>query len=139
MNPNNWRENVDKRLRPYLERLIFESLVHKDAYKYAKDKSRAQLWIVLSILARQNHDLDLKVKYLEKTLQSLYKKGKKDSAMNGGDRKRDMLEVERLIKEIASGRRPIVAIQKKDNRIKPMKLKRRKIRKIRRPKIKTNF
>ncbi len=86
-----WRENLDKNLRPYVERLIKESFEYKKVFDSAKDKGKAQLWIALAILSKQIYDIKLELKYIERTLQDISKL----------KRKKEEKEVEKFIKELA--------------------------------------
>ena len=76
----NWRKNVDPIIREHLESQIKESFRYKESYSQAKNKNNAQLWIAIANLSKQVFDLNLKVKFLEKTLREvLGKKTKKET------------------------------------------------------------
>ena len=76
----NWRKNVDPIIREHLESQIKESFRYKKSYSKAKNKNNAQLWIAIANLSKQVFDLNLKVKFLEKTLREvLGKKIKKET------------------------------------------------------------
>ncbi len=68
-----WRKEVDPIIKKYLEREIIEASKQEKAYKKAKDKSTAQLWCSIANLSKQIFDINLKLMYLEKTLQHLAK------------------------------------------------------------------
>jgi len=97
-----WRGYLDERIKPYVERLIIESVNYKNIYELANDKSKAQLWIALAILSRQIHDLNLKLDYLEKALRDVA--GPKLKQKQIAKRKKEEKEVEKFIKELASGK-----------------------------------
>ncbi|UZE93777.1 MAG: hypothetical protein IB618_03350 [Candidatus Pacearchaeota archaeon] len=97
-----WRKYVDKSLKPYIERLILESMNHKESYDTSKDKGKAQMWIALAVLSRQLHDLKLKIDYIERTLQNIGSPKLKQK--NAARRKKEEKEVEKFIKELASGK-----------------------------------
>jgi len=97
-----WRKNLDKSIRPYIEKLIGESFNYKKSYTSAKDRGRAQLWVALAILAKYIGDLKLKLNYLEKTLQEVA--GPKLKEKLGDKRKKEEKEVKKFIKELARGK-----------------------------------
>lgn len=68
---NNWRDSVDKVIKPHLEAQIKAAAFNRDSYKKAKDPSNAQLWIAIANLSKQILDLNHQVKYLEKTLKEI--------------------------------------------------------------------
>ncbi|MEM4703158.1 MAG: hypothetical protein QXP53_01600 [Candidatus Pacearchaeota archaeon] len=110
-----WREHISKDIRPFIEKLISESIKDKSLEK-AKDPSKAQLWIALGILAKQNYNLELKTKYLEQALRDVLPRGKTKTQ----ETLKAEAEVEKFISDIAQG-----------------KLKRKT--KSKRKEIKTNF
>jgi len=74
-----WRKKTDPIIKEHLEAQIKESYIHKKAYSEAKDPKNAQLWIAVANLSKQVFDLNLKVKFLEKTLREISgKKSKKE-------------------------------------------------------------
>lgn len=66
-----WRNKVEPILRNYLEIQINESSKYKSAYSLSKNPSNAQLWIAIANLAKQNFDLNLKIKILENALKDV--------------------------------------------------------------------
>lgn len=96
-----WRKNIRRELRPYVERLIAESFMHKEAYGKAEDKGKAQLWLALGILQKQVQDLNLKIDYIEKALQGV---GRKDQKTNMDQVRREKEEVERIFRDIIGGK-----------------------------------
>ena len=127
----NWRQNIDKTLRPFVEKLISESF-KQDAHKLAQNKANAQLWITAGILSRQLYNVEMKLKYLEKALQ--------DIAPNKF-KTRDFLkaeaEVEKMIADIAGGK--IVKPKKVTKKKKTQKRKTSKKKSRTISSLKTNF
>ena len=97
-----WRHYLDKNLKPYIERLIIESSSYKEIYGLAKDKGKAQLWIALAILYRQINSIELKLDYLEKTLQDTA--GLKIKTKEKSRRKKEEKEVEKFIRDLSQGK-----------------------------------
>ncbi|MCL6500595.1 MAG: hypothetical protein K6T16_00990 [Candidatus Pacearchaeota archaeon] len=96
----NWRENLSKELKYYMDRLILESFSQKRALDLAPEKGRAQLWVALALLNRRLTDIELKTAYLEKTMQRIFSK---DKLPPPEERKKQAAEVEKLIKSLARG------------------------------------
>lgn len=71
-----WRNKLDPLLREYLDHLISESSAAKNAYAHAKNSSNAQLWVALSILARDNALLKQDNKALKELVAALNQKYK---------------------------------------------------------------
>lgn len=92
-----WRKNIKRELRPYVERLIAESFMHKESYSKAEDKGKAQLWLALGILQKQIQELNLKLDYIEKALQGI---GRKDQKINVDQVRKEKEDVERIFREI---------------------------------------
>ena len=65
----NWRKNIDPIIREHLESQIKESHRHKKAYSQARNKNTAQLWVAIANLSKEIFDLNLKIKFIEKTLR----------------------------------------------------------------------
>lgn len=97
-----WRDNIEKDLKPYIERLIKESYNYRKSYNSAGDKGKAQLWVVISILSRQIYNLNLKLDYLEKALQDIA--GPKLREVAEKRMKKEEKEIEKFIKEISKGK-----------------------------------
>ncbi len=72
-----WRNKIDPSLKPHLERQIIEASKQKKAYLNTKDPAITQLWCAIANLSKEIFDLNLKINYLEKTLQQMLKKQKK--------------------------------------------------------------
>jgi predicted ATP-dependent endonuclease of OLD family len=66
-----WRENVDPIIKSYLELQVKDTQQFKGAYSKAKEPSKAQLWIAIANLSKHIFSLEMKIKYLEKTLQEI--------------------------------------------------------------------
>ncbi len=66
-----WRKKVDKSLKPYLEKFIAETHLHKTSFNSAADPAKAQLWIAISLLSKQLFSLEMKLNYLEKALKDI--------------------------------------------------------------------
>lgn len=98
-----WRKKVDKSLKPYLERFIAESYKHVKNFEL-DDSGKAQLWVALSILAKQVYDLQLKLNYMEKALKDISQaRGIKPSEEKEGEKFIQKMEQE--LREIQ--RKPI--------------------------------
>lgn len=65
----NWRDNVGSGLREHLEVQISEASKQEHAYRYAKNRSNAQLWCAIANLSKQLFDLNLRLNYLERALR----------------------------------------------------------------------
>jgi hypothetical protein len=103
MKKENWRINLNPGLRYYLEKLILESYSHKQSIDSAGDKSKAQVWVALGILYKRISEIESKINYLEESLKVMFKgKNKKISIEN---RKKAEAEVEKIIRDLASGNR----------------------------------
>ncbi len=66
----NWRKDLDPNIRGHIEDVIKESFKHRKHYINSKDPNKAQLWCAIGILAKQNFDLNLRLKHLEEALQN---------------------------------------------------------------------
>lgn len=71
-----WRKNLDPVLREYLDSLVSESSESKQAYSKAKNPSNAQIWVALSLLARENMELKNDNKSLKEMILTLNQKYK---------------------------------------------------------------
>jgi len=69
-----WRKNLDQTTRTNLELQIKESLKHKRAINSSSNPRMSQLWIAIANLSKQNFDLNLRLKYLEKGLKESLKR-----------------------------------------------------------------
>ena len=94
-----WRTNLDKTLRPFVEKLISESFKHEPEFKFADDKSKAQLWVTVGILSRQLYNIEMKLRYLERALQDIAPKKFKTKEFLKTE-----AEVEKMISAIAGGK-----------------------------------
>ncbi len=120
-----WRDYLDERIKPHLERLIIESINYNNIYSLAKDKGKAQLWIALAILHKQLHNANLKIDYLEKALQDVA--GPKLKKKELAKRKKEEKEVEKFIKELAGGR---ITKSKKEKKKKKNKTRKKRGKKF---------
>ncbi|MDD5651141.1 MAG: hypothetical protein PHF86_12125 [Candidatus Nanoarchaeia archaeon] len=71
---NSWRDNVEVLLRKHLELQIRESFKHKDAIEKSAYPNLAQLWIAIANLSKQNFEMELRIKFLEKSISDLMEK-----------------------------------------------------------------
>jgi len=69
----NWRKQIDPLLKDHLELQIKESYKQKKAYSKALNTSKAQLWVAIANLSKQDFDLNLRLKVLEKKFNELSK------------------------------------------------------------------
>ena len=69
-----WRENLDPKIRAYLEKQIASTGRYKNAYLNSKDPGKAQLWCALTNMELKFSELNLKVKLLEGALRDLVDK-----------------------------------------------------------------
>ena len=69
----NWRTQVDSAIKNHLEIQIRESAKNKKAINIAPNRSNAQLWCAIANLSKQNFNLELRLKYIEKLLANLLK------------------------------------------------------------------
>ena len=68
-----WRNKVDPIIKDHLEIQIKEASKNKKAIVSSGDPKIAQLWIAIANLSRQNFDLSLRVKYMERALREALK------------------------------------------------------------------
>ncbi len=68
-----WREEVDKGLKPHLESQIKETHRHKNVLEKAPDPISAQLWLAIASLSKQIFDLNIRINYMERLLQDALK------------------------------------------------------------------
>ncbi|MFH1823425.1 MAG: hypothetical protein ABH817_01775 [archaeon] len=94
-----WRQNLDKTLRPFVEKLISESFKHEPEFRMSGDNSKAQLWVTAGILSRQLYNVEMKLRYLERALQDIAPKKFKTSEFLKAE-----AEVEKMIADIAGGK-----------------------------------
>ncbi len=118
-----WRHYLNKNLKPYIERLIIESSSYKEIYSLAKDKGKAQLWIALAILYKQINNIEVKLDYLEKTLQDVA--GSKIKVKEESRRRKEEKEVEKFIRDLSQSK-----ISKSKIKIKGKKSKKKIKKKI---------
>lgn len=115
-----WRENLNKGIKPYIERLIRESFLYKNEYNEAADRGKAQLWISLALLSKQLSEIELKLRLFEGVLKEISpKKALKLKESRAAEKART--EVEQIVKNIATGK-PVMPPTPKP----PKKLKRTK-------------
>jgi len=69
----NWRKKVDPIIRNHLEIQIREAAKNKKAISSSPDPKIAQLWCAIADLSKQNFDLSLRVKYMERALREALK------------------------------------------------------------------
>lgn len=112
MNKNNWRDYLNKELKYYLEKLILESFSHRYALEHASDKGKAQLWVALAILNKKLSDVELKIAYLERTLQQFFPKKKISEA----EKRKIEAEAEQFIKSLVRGEIKEKEISKKSKK-----------------------
>ena len=68
-----WRNNVDPIIKNHLEVQIKEAAKNKSAIVASNEPKIAQLWIAIANLSKQNFDLSLRVKYMERALREALK------------------------------------------------------------------
>ena len=74
----NWRRDLDPSIKSHIEDVIKESFKYRKDYSKSKSPNRAQLWCAIGILAKQNFDLNLRLKHLEEALQNGFGKKRKN-------------------------------------------------------------
>ena len=72
-----WRDNVDPMIKSHLETQIKEATKFS-SYKQSRNPGNAQLWIAVANLSKQLFDLNLKLNYLERALQDIGGRKKKE-------------------------------------------------------------
>ena len=92
-----WREEISPHLKPFIEKLISESMKEKSLHK-SQSPSKAQLWIAMGILAKHAYDLELKTNYLERALKDISPRTKTENTLKAE------AEVEKIISDIAGGK-----------------------------------
>jgi len=69
-----WREKIDKIIKPHVEHQIKEASKERGAYLSADDPKNAQLWVAVGNLSKQIFELNLRLNYLERALRDIGKK-----------------------------------------------------------------
>lgn len=90
----NWRTQVDPAIRNHLEMQIRESAKNRKAIEQAENKANAQLWCAIANLSKQNFNLELKLKYLEKLFAGSLKQKTKTKS------KREQKEINKILKSL---------------------------------------
>ncbi len=88
----NWREKVDPMIKNHLEIQIKESMKNKEAIKESSNPANAQLWCAIANLSKQNFNLELRLKYLERLLREVLKSKTKS--------KKKQAEIDKILKSI---------------------------------------
>ena len=68
---NNWRDNVEESVKKHLELQIRESAKYKEAYDNSANPANAQLWVAIANLSKELFEMNLRMKFLEKTVYDL--------------------------------------------------------------------
>ncbi len=99
INPNvisvimtSWRTQVDPAIRNHLEIQIREATKNRKAILQAENAANAQLWCAIANLSKQNFNLELRLKYLEKLLGDLLKSKTKS--------KKKQKEIDKILKSL---------------------------------------
>lgn len=123
-----WRKNLNKSIRPYVEKLIRTSFLYKKGYSKADDKGKAQLWVALALLSKQLSEIELKLKLFEGVLKEISpKKVIKLKESKAAEKTRD--EVELIVRQIASGK-PVMPARQPQKHLPKQKQQNRKNKKI---------
>ncbi|MBS3155003.1 hypothetical protein J4404_00720 [Candidatus Woesearchaeota archaeon] len=67
----NWRDNVEESVKKHLELQIRESAKYKEAYDNSANPANAQLWVAIANLSKELFEMNLRMKFLEKTVYDL--------------------------------------------------------------------
>lgn len=129
-----WRKDLNKGIKPYLEKLIRKSFLFKNEYNEAADKGKAQLWVALALLSKQLDELELKLKLFEGVLKEISPK-KASKLKESKETEKARAEVEQIVKNIAAGK-PVMPSVPKPSIPKPPKKVEVKSRTKKRKKIK---
>lgn len=122
-----WRKNLNKEIRPYVEKLIRESFLYNEEYKEAEDRGKAQLWIALALISKQLSEIESKLKLFEAVLKDISpKKTLKIQEFEKTKAVKD--EVEKIFKNILQGKpiKPTSSVQEKNKVMKTLKRKKQK-------------
>ncbi len=90
----NWRNQVDPAIRNHLEIQVRESAKNRGAIEQAPNEANAQLWCAIANLSKQNFNLELKIKYLERLLSDLLKSKTKSKG------KKEREEIDKILKSL---------------------------------------
>lgn len=104
---NHWYKYLNKELQYYLDKLILESFSQKQAINLAKNRDKAQILVALAIIYKKISELELKINYLEKTLQRLFPK----KEVSEIEKKKQEAEVEAFIKNLVRGKKKKEALR----------------------------
>jgi len=98
-----WRKNLNKGIRPYVERLVRDSFLYKYEYRTADDGGKAQLWVALALISKQLDQIESKLKLFEGVLKDI--SPKKSAKLEESEKAREMkAEVESIFKNIIQGK-----------------------------------
>ena len=81
----NWKQKLDNMIKEHLDIQIRKSFEQEEAFNSATNKANAQLWVAIANLSKELFDLNLKIKFLEKKLETkkTSKKTKKKKSLKG--------------------------------------------------------
>lgn len=98
-----WRKNLNKSIRPYIEKLVKESFLYSKEYATAENKGKAQLWVALALLSKQLSEIESKLRLFEAVLKDISpKKALKIQELEKTKAVKD--EVEKIFKNILQGK-----------------------------------
>jgi hypothetical protein len=98
-----WRKNLNRGIRPYVEKLVRESFLYKYEYRAASDEGKAQLWVALALISKQLDQIESKLKLFEGVLKDI--SPKKAVKLEESEKTKEMkAEVENIFKNIMQGK-----------------------------------
>ncbi len=92
-----WLETLDPVVKQHLELLIKETRNNEEALKNAENPMIAQLWIAISNISIQLHEISLKLSYIEQSMQELNKSKMKTTS------KKEEKQIKDALKKVMAG------------------------------------
>ncbi|RKX56726.1 MAG: hypothetical protein DRP29_09275 [Thermodesulfobacteriota bacterium] len=95
-----WRDKVDPQVKPFLDALVKEVLMHKEAYSSAENPGGAQIWVALGVLAKQVNDLNARIAVLERAVKEASKNPATKDTETGKKKKENEEDPAKLLSKV---------------------------------------
>jgi len=95
-----WRDKLDPQVKPFLDALIKEVLMHKKAYLSAENPGGAQIWAALGVLAKQVNDLSTRIAVLERAIKEANRNTTTKGAVTGKKKKENEEDPAKLLSKV---------------------------------------
>ena len=92
-----WLETLDPVVKQHLELLIKETRNNEEALKNAENPMITQLWVAISNISIQLHEISLKLSYIEQSMQELNKSKMKTTS------KKEEKQIKDALKKVMAG------------------------------------